>query len=152
MNIRVTRIYKGDYTIGNLYVDGVWMANTLEDKDRGLNFNMSLSEIQRIKVYGETAIPIGIYKIDMDTISPKFKDRAWAKCCNGKIPRLKGVKGFEGVLIHVGNTPADTLGCILVGYNKIKGQIINSSDTFKRLYAIMKEAYDKQEEITIEIC
>ena len=60
-------------------------------------------------------------------VSPKFKDRSWAKFCNGKLPRLLEVPGYNGVLIHVGNKPSDTLGCILVGYNKIKGQVVNST-------------------------
>jgi hypothetical protein len=57
------------------------------------------------------------------------------------------VKGYEGVLIHIGNRPEDTEGCILVGENKVKGQVINSTETFKRLYELMKKAYS----ITIEI-
>jgi hypothetical protein len=50
------------------------------------------------------------------------------------------VKGYDGILIHIGNRPEDTEGCILVGENKVKGQVINSTETFKRLYELLKEA------------
>ena len=138
---------KQNYTIGDLYIDGQWFSNTLEDKDRGLTQNMTEEEISKIKVYGSTAIPTGKYKIDMNTVSPKFKNRPWAKKWNGKLPRLKSVPGYEGVLIHVGNTQKDTLGCILVGENKIKGQVINSTTTFNKLMELLT----KREDITITI-
>lgn len=76
---------------------------------------MSLKEIESKKKYGNTAIPIGTYQISMDVVSPKFKDRSWAKPWKGKLPRIQNVPGYSGVLIHVGNKPEDTLGCILVG-------------------------------------
>ena len=152
MNITIKRIFKGDkYTIGKLYVNGIYECNTLEDTDRGLTEDSPLSEIQSKKVYGETAIPTGTYKIDMNTVSPKFKDRSWAKFCGGKLPRLIDVPGYSGVLIHVGNKPADTLGCILVGDNKIKGQVINSTSTFQELYSLMLKAKVAGEEITVTI-
>jgi len=152
MNITIKRTFKADkYTIGKLYVNGIYECDTLEDTDRGLTKNSSLSEIQSKKVYGETAIPTGTYKIDMNTVSPKFKDRSWAKFCGGKLPRLIDVPGYSGVLIHVGNKPADTLGCILVGDNKIKGQVINSTSTFQELYSLMLKAKVAGEEITITI-
>lgn len=138
---------KQNYTIGDLYIDGQWFSNTLEDTDRGLTQNMTEEEISKIKVYGSTAIPTGKYKIDMNTVSPKFKNRPWAKQWNGKLPRLKSVPGYEGVLIHVGNTQKDTLGCILVGENKIKGQVINSTTTFNKLMELLT----KGEDITITI-
>lgn len=152
MNITIKRTFKADkYTIGKLYVNGIYECDTLEDTDRGLTKNSSLSEIQSKKVYGETAIPTGTYKIDMNTVSPKFKDRSWAKFCGGKLPRLIDVPGYSGVLIHVGNKPADTLGCILVGDNKIKGQVINSTSTFQELYSLMLKAKVAGEEITVTI-
>lgn len=138
--ILVERIYKGLlYTIGKLYLDGVYLCDTLEDPDRGLVSNMTLDEIKRKKIYGDTAIPTGTYKVNMNTISPKFKDRVWAKPYGGKLPRLENVPGYEGVLIHVGNKPADTLGCILVGQNKVKGQVINSTATFNKLMEALKD-------------
>lgn len=152
MKLLLKRTFKGpQYTIGKLYVNGVYECDTLEDTDRGLHQTQSLLEIQSKKVYGQTAIPYGTYKIDMNTVSPKFKDRSWAKFCGGKLPRLIDVPGYSGVLIHVGNKPADTLGCILVGDNKIKGQVINSTSTFQELYSLMLKAKVAGEEITVTI-
>lgn len=143
MKLFLNRIYKGqNYTIGKLYIDGKYFCDTLEDTDRGLKQTDPLTTITSKKVYSKTAIPIGEYNITLNIVSPRFKDRQWAKFCNGKLPRLINVPGFEGVLIHVGNTPEDTLGCILVGYNKLKGQLVNSTTTFKQLYDIISKAQD----------
>ena len=71
LELLVDRKYKKEtYTIGNLYVDGEWFCNTLEDKDRGLKSSMSLEEVERLKVYAETAIPTGRYVVKMDVVSP----------------------------------------------------------------------------------
>lgn len=140
MEILVKRIAKkSKYTIGKMYIDGQYICDTLEDADRGLNQNMSLKEINNKKVYGETAIPTGTYKVDMNTVSPKFKSRIWAKPYGGKLPRLVSVPGYDGVLIHPGNKAEDTLGCILVGENKAIGQVLNSQTTFKRVMSILTE-------------
>lgn len=134
MKLLLKRIAKKPtYTIGKLYLDGEYFADTLEDRDRGLTQDMDLEDILRIKVYGETAIPTGTYRIDMNTISPKFKDRSWAKPYKGKIPRLLDVPGFDGVLLHPGNSANDSLGCILVGNNTQVGKVLNSQAVFKRL-------------------
>lgn len=149
INLRLERTYKGvSYTIGKLYLNGKYFCDTLEDTDRGLKDTMLTEEIEKIKVYGKTAIPTGTYKVDMNTVSPKFKDRTWAKPYSGKLPRLLDVKGYSGVLIHVGNKPEDTLGCLLVGENKVKGQVINSTAAFNRLMTELNK--DKNIEITIE--
>lgn len=152
MEIKLKRRFKGtNYTIGSLFINNVYECDTIEDTDRGLSNEMPLSVIQTKKVYGKTAIPTGTYAIDMNIVSPKFKDRIWAKFCDGKLPRLRDVRGFEGVLIHVGNKPEDTLGCILVGQNKIKGQVINSTETFTNLYKKMDAAHKRGEKIVITI-
>ena len=134
MRLTLRRIAKKEtYTIGRLYVDGIYVCDTVEDKDRGLKSHHPLEQISKVKVYGETAIPMGTYTIDMDKVSPKFSNRSWAKPYSGKIPRLLSVPGFESILIHPGNTAASSLGCILVGINDKVGRVSDSQRTFKRL-------------------
>lgn len=152
MKLLLKRRFKGPkYTIGSLFINGEYFCDTIEDIDRKLNNSMTEEEIKRIKVYGETAIPYGTYKVDMNTVSSKFKDRSWAKPYSGKLPRLLNVKGYEGVLIHVGNTAQDSLGCILVGENKQVERVVNSTVTFNRLMNILLKAKLKGEEIEIVI-
>lgn len=112
---------------------------------------MTIEDIKSKKIYGQTAIPYGTYVIDMKTVSPKFKNRSWARPYGGKLPRLLNVKGFEGILIHVGNTAEDSLGCIIVGENKIKGKVINSTACFRELMSILMKAHLKGENITLTI-
>jgi hypothetical protein len=148
MKLLLKRLYKKpDYTIGNLYIDGELFCQTLEDKDRGLKQSMALDEIKRLKIAGETAVPTGTYELTLNVVSPKYSTRDAYRFCDGKVPRLLNVKGYDGILIHIGNYAKDTEGCILVGENKVKGQVINSTETFKRLYELLKTADD----ITIEI-
>lgn len=149
MKLLLKRIAKMEkYTIGKLYIDGKYFSDTLEDTDRNLTSTMSKDEIAKVKVYGKTAIPTGTYVVDMNTVSPKFGKRSWAQPYKGKVPRLQDVPGYEGVLIHPGNTADDTLGCILVGRNKVKGQVVESQDTFHSLMNILKG--DNDITITIE--
>lgn len=132
MEILLKRIAKKNlYTIGKLYIDGVYFCDTIEDKDRGLSQSMPLEEIKKIKVPNETAIPTGTYNVTLNVVSPKFKDRAWAKPYEGKVPRILNVPGFEGVLIHPGTDQNSTSGCIILGKNKIVGKVVESQATFK---------------------
>ena len=127
-----TRANKETYTIGHLFVDGEYFCDTLEDTNRGLDDSMTTAEILKRKVKGRTAIPRGTYEVKL-TKSPRF------------------VKGFEGVRIHSGNTPEDTEGCILVGLNKIKGQLVESRSTFDRLYRAMAAEVQRGKKVFIEI-
>lgn len=154
MKLLLERKYKKSaYTIGRLYIDGKFECNTLEDKDRGLTQDMPLAKIKEVKIAAETAIPLGTYEIDMDTISPKYSLKPWyVKNCHGaRVPRLKNVPGYSGVLIHTGNTAKDSSGCILVGKNDVAGMVTDSKNTFLILYRKLYTAYLKREKITLTI-
>lgn len=146
---------QAEYCVGRIFIDGVLQGNTLEDTDRGLSDAMDERTIHNRKIYGKTAIPRGRYTIDMDTVSPKFsKKKFYMDVCQGKLPRIKNVKGFEGILLHVADGPkgADLLeGCIGVGWNRVKGQLCEGKDVFTKIYRLMKEAHDRGETIYITV-
>ena len=141
--ILVKRLYlKEDYTIGKLYVEGVYLCDTLEDKVRDYNKDGDLLDEGEEKVYGETAIPYGRYRITV-TLSPKFKR---------ELPRLLAVPHFTGILIHSGKYASHTEGCIIIGENKIKGGVVNSQAYVQELTSWIKiqESMGNAVYITIE--
>ena len=143
MELNIKRIARREtYTIGRLYIDGKYFCDTLEDKDRGLRQDMPVAIIRATKRKGITAIPTGRYRVTLAVQSPKFSKRAIYQFCNGYLPRLINVKGFDGVLIHIGNTAGDTEGCLLVGKNTAVGKVLESRVTFVRLYEKLKKAKD----------
>ena len=154
MKLRVERTYRGPkYTIGHLYIDDKYFCDTREDPDRGLVSTMPLSKIKEIKIKGDTCIPYGTYTVSLNIISPKYSNIVkfkYAAIAKGRMPRVTNVPGYDGILIHAGNTQADTEGCLLVGENKVKGKVINSQATWQKLYSILKAANDRKEVITIE--
>lgn len=149
----MTRIVTNDrYTIGRLQIDGERICDILEPADRGLTADMPLNKMRRIKVAGKTAIPTGRYRIDMKTVSTRFKLRSWAKPFGGILPRLIGVPCFSGVCIHVGNDENDTEGCQLTGYNKVKGKVLDSTKAFTLLMRnYFVPASERNEAIWIEV-
>ena len=125
---------KADYTIGYLYVNGTFFCNTLENTDRGLDQKMPLEELLKRKVFGQTAIPTGIYRVTMNRKSPKFsRIEYYRDFCGGYMPRLLQVPGFEGVLIHRGNSEDATEGCLLVGDNTSRGGLSKSKARWEGL-------------------
>lgn len=143
MKLTIKRtITRNSYTLGKLYVDGVYFCDTLEDKDRGLTQDMSIGQIQLLKIPGKTAIPKGIYKVTLDVVSPKFSQYPfYMETCKGKLPRLMDVKGYEGVLIHVADGPKrDSLvqGCIGIGNLSAEEYLMNGKKVFAELYNKIK--------------
>ena len=129
MKIEVKRLaFKDNYTIGKIYINNVYIADTLEDVVRP----------DGIKVYGKTAIPHGNYTVKM-TMSNRFKK---------VLPLIENVPNFEGIRIHAGNTDEDTHGCILVGTNSEVGKLTKSQIALKKVITLLNSAIDT---ITISI-
>lgn len=130
MKLQIVRdIFTDKSTTGKLYVNGKFECYTLEDV------------IREQKIFGETAIPYGVYPIILD-LSYRFKKI---------LPHILDVPEFEGIRIHTGNTPEDTHGCILVGMTRKQDWIGQSQIAFKFLMEKLEEAYDRKETITLEI-
>lgn len=158
MELLLKRIARKDtYTIGRLYVDGKLFSNTVEDKDRDLNRN-GVFDNGETKIYAQTAIPNGRYRVTMKVQSPKFSQRKeynWWKPNGryGMLPRLLDVPHFEGILIHAGSSARSSAGCIIVGNNTIVGKVTDSMATCRRLYPLLWDAEIKRGEqiwITVE--
>ena len=149
MKLRLERTYNcKTYCIGHLYIDGKYYCDTIEDKDRGLTQSMPLYEIKKIKVKSQTAIPAGTYRVTLNVKSPKFSQKQYYyQFCQGYMPRLLNVPGFDGILIHRGTNQDSSAGCIIVGWNKVKGMVVDSTKAFEGLYNRLKEA----DMISIEI-
>jgi len=113
---------------------------------------MSEANIAKLKVKHQTAIPTGTYKVVMNVVSGTFvKKQKYKDFCGGKMPRLSYVKGFSGILMHAGIDQNSSSGCIILGENKQVGKVINSWETFKRVYKLLKAAADRSEAITLII-
>lgn len=153
MEILVKRIARRNlYTIGKLYIDGKYICDTIEDRDRGLSDAMTLSQIKSIKVANKTAIPTGTYKVTMNVKSPRFSQKTYYKnYCNGYLPRLLNVKGYEGILMHRGTDQDSSSGCLILGYNTVIGKVTDSQKAFETVYPMLKRAASRKENITITI-
>lgn len=116
--------FRKDYIIGKLFIGDDYFCDTLEPSFHDEH----------------PCIPANKYVLDMNTISPKYHKRhPYNTLCKGKVPRLYNVPGRDGILIHIGNFPIDTKGCILVGQNTQRGVVLKSTQTFTKLYKILKQ-------------
>ena len=141
MKLQLKRRFFGEtYTIGTLFIDGVRFCETLEDVSRDKNHNGRFDG-DEAKVKHHTAIPFGTYNVIVNR-SPRF---------GRDLPRILDVPHFDGILIHRGNTEKDTSGCILLGENKVKGKVVNSTPYEIELVKRCKSAISKNEQITIEV-
>ena len=122
--------FASEYTTGQLYVDEVYFCFTLEDTVR-----------KGPKVYGETAIPQGIYKVTLDT-SPRFGPNTIF---------IHEVPGFTGIRIHSGNTHKDTQGCIIVGYRINSSGVILPNTTKPALLDLKGIIRRATDDVTIQI-
>lgn len=134
MELKLNRIFLGSSaTIGELYIDKKYIADTLEDRVRP----------EGEKVYGKTAIPEGTYEVKL-TYSPRFKKI---------LPEILNVPNFSGIRIHTGNSSKDTEGCILVGTwdGEKEDWVSDSKIAFNKLMSLLEEATNNKEKITITV-
>lgn len=147
MEIKVKTFYAGpEYTLSKMSIDGVYKCDTLEDVIRPLPATCPNTPIGKDckckgKVWGKTAIPAGRYEC-IFVFSSKFQR---------KVIMLLNVPHFIGILIHGGNIPADTHGCLLVGENKVKGKVINSIVNLDKITPLFADASLRKEKIFITI-
>ena len=143
MKITVHRtLFTDKQTCGELSVDGVYFCHTLEDKVR--IDNPATPQNEGAKVWGETAISAGVYKLII-RMSQRFKRLMMA---------LLDVPDFTGILIHSGNTEVDTHGCILVGYKLDDAHHIapgTSRIAADKLFELVSAAIARGEEVTVEV-
>lgn len=130
MNLLLQRLPQhADCTLGGLSVDGRFQAFTLEDINRD------------VKVIGKTRIPAGTYDVKLRTeggmhekylaLYPEHRGMLW----------LQAVPGFEWVYLHVGNTPENTDGCVLLGDSaQAMGRVSDSVLAYRRVYALVSNA------------
>ena len=122
------------HNFGQMWIDGVYFGETLEDKDRYL-------EAGEVKVPKDTAIPRGVYDVIL-SMSDRFKRI---------MPEVLEVPGFTGVRIHGGNTEADTEGCPLLGAVRTATGVANCAGINERLRDRIGEAIADGEEVTLEV-
>ena len=123
MNIVVQRFEFGsNYTIGKLFINGVEQCFTLERE-----------VIQSSDASRKPAIPEGQYHTVID-FSQRFQR---------PMPHLLNVPGYEGIRIHMGNTDANTEGCILLGNTWTQGDWIgNSVAAFNAFFETVEDQGD----------
>jgi hypothetical protein len=131
MKIEVKRTaFNETNTLGEMSIDGVHFCYTVEDKVRDYNNDGDLDDKGEEKVYGETAIPKGEYKVIL-SMSNRFKRI---------LPEVLNVKGFAGIRIHNGNTALDSHGCLIVGYKLLNDGVAESrkatEDLVKKLTGV----------------
>lgn len=145
INLAVLRLKQGpNYTRGML-VQGLdydafnFLCDTLEDVHRD------------VKVPGETRIPAGVYELRLRAEGGKYKkylDRFGEWQRPGML-HVTNVPGFEWILIHPGNTPKDTEGCLLVGDGYDAGAVMQSVAAYERIYKHIVEYMNNGERVWI---
>jgi hypothetical protein len=123
-----------------------FLCYTLEDEQRD------------VKVWGETRIPAGTYKLGLRTegsFHNRYLSRYGADFHKGMIWVLD-VPGFEWILWHSGNTDENTAGCLLLGNSqesnlvKKDGFIGSSRDAYKLVYPRVLAAIESGLDVEVE--
>lgn len=124
----------GIATFGKIFIDDEFQCYTLEDIQRNE------------KIVGETRIPSGDYVLAPRRYG-KFYEKYKDKFSHSFAIEICDVPNFTDVLIHIGNTDADTRGCVLVGdrADENANAIYASTNAYLALYEkIALAVYEQQ--------
>ena len=143
MDIDIVRYNsKEEFTDGMFFINGEFQVHTLED------------ELRTKKVFGETRIPKGRYKVELRSeggFHQRYLNKYGEDFHKGML-HVVDVPGFEYILIHIGNDDDDTAGCLLVGMTNSADDaafIGGSSQAYKKIYPIVRDAILKGEDVFI---
>jgi len=123
-----------------------FLAYTLEDEQRD------------VKVWGETRIPAGTYKLKLRTeggFHNKYLSKYGKPFHKGMI-HVQDVPGFEYILWHTGNTDEHTAGCLILGNSQTNNRIAkdgfigSSVDAYKFVYPRVVSAIEAGIDVEVE--
>lgn len=123
-----------------------FLAYTLEDEQRD------------VKVWGETRIPAGTYKLKLRTeggFHNKYLSKYGKPFHKGMI-HVQDVPGFEYILWHTGNTDEHTAGCLIMGNTQTNNRIAkdgfigSSVDAYKFVYPRVVSAIEAGIDVEVE--
>ena len=151
MKYQVLRTSSGkDSTSGLLFEISqnkrTFLAYTLEDEQRD------------VKVWGETRIPAGIYKLKLRE-EGGFHNRyasKYGKPFHKGMIHVQDVPGFEYILWHTGNTDEHTAGCLILGNSQTNNRIAkdgfigSSVDAYKFVYPRVAAAIEAGISVEVE--
>ena len=158
MELEVIRISSGTDSTNGILLETIQQGNEIDGifkQKKFLAYTLE-DEYRSEKVFGETRIPDGRYKLGLRKVGgyhAKYSKR-FPHIHVGMLHVLD-VPGFEYILIHCGNTDEHTAGCLLVGDSQENNQITKdgfigkSTQAYKRIYPRIAEAIDCGEEVTI---
>ncbi len=129
IDLHLTRdVFTDKSTTGALLYNGLRFGYVLEDPDRGLSADDPSTWPMKVKRL--TAIPVGRYKVEC----------VWSPSRQMFTPRLLNVPAFQGILIHPGNGPDDSEGCLLPGLKRESDKVFNSRRAYTWLYPRLRDA------------
>jgi hypothetical protein len=105
------------------------------------------------KVKGQTRIPPGIYKVGRRKVGGFYEQFRLGFGHDFAI-QLLDVPNFQNILVHIGNTVADTAGCLLVGFGAAhngKFTLSQSTAAYLHFYEVVKLAFDRGDAVEVEI-
>jgi len=142
MELTIKRsVFNKTNTIGKLYINNKFFSHTLEDVDRGLQKEDSITKIKNIKVTKTTCIPYGRYRVIL-SYSNKLKRY---------LPLILDVPGFKGIRIHKGRSEKWSSGCPLMGYKNVNNVKLNNIETCEKDLLTMLDSINKIDSIYITI-